>query len=281
MKRLGLLIVLLSLMLAGGCATSHLDERQAASARIATDAGWRRFTVETGRFALAGFAPAHLSAKMLTVYIEGDGLAWLDSETPSFNPTPLNPVALRLALHDPSGDAVYLARPCQYVAGKMRHGCAMKYWTDYRFSPEVVEATSRAIDQLKQRVGANSLVLVGYSGGGAVAALVAARRNDVALLVTVAGNLDPVKWTQLLRVTPLSGSLNPADEWPTLVHVPQYHFAGGADKMVPPAVARAYQSRFPSGERPAVRVIEGYTHACCWDRNWPALLGMATAAASR
>ena len=278
MRLLGLLIALLGLMLAG-CATSHLDERRAESAKIATDAGWQRFTIETGRFALAGFAPPHLSAEKLTVYIEGDGLAWLDAETPSFDPTPLNPLALRLALRDPSGDAVYLARPCQYVVGNMRHGCAMKYWTGYRFSPEVVQATSRAIDQLKQRTGARSLVLVGYSGGGAIAALVAARRSDVDLLVTVAGNLDPEKWAELLRVAPLRGSLNPADEWHALLHVPQYHFAGGKDEAVPLAVIRSYQSHFPENERPEVRVIDSYTHHCCWDRDWPALLQMAAKAA--
>lgn len=278
MGRLAAVLLFLGLLFVGGCATANLDARRAASAKVATDAGWQRFTIEAGRFALAGFAPPHLAAEKLTVYIEGDGLAWIDSETPSLNPTPLDPLALRLALRDPSGNAVYLARPCQYVMGGMRHGCAMKYWTSERFSPEVVAATNRAIDQLKQRAGAKSLVLVGYSGGGAVAALVAARRNDVNLLVTVAGNLDPVAWTRALRVSPLRGSLNPADEWRSLAHIPQYHFVGGKDKRVPLVVARAYQSHFPENERPAVRVIDGYTHSCCWDRNWPALLRMAARA---
>jgi dienelactone hydrolase len=281
MGRFCLVLALLGLALAG-CATNHLDERQAATARIATDAGWQRFTVETGSFALAGFAPPQLKRNgTLTIYIEGDGLAWLDAETPSFNPTPLDPVALRLALNDPSGHAVYLARPCQYVTGKMRHGCAMKYWTGSRFSPAVIEATDQAINQLKQRTGSSTLILVGYSGGGAVAALVAARRQDVRALITVAGNLDPVKWAQLLRVAPLQGSLNPADAWQSLQRIPQYHFVGGADKMVPPAVALAYQSRFPPGQRPAVHIVDGYTHACCWDRNWPELLRMARKAVSR
>ena len=287
MRRLGLLAILLVALLCltlNGCATSHLAERQAASAQIAINAGWQRFTIETGVFALAGLAPAQLKRNStLTIYIEGDGLAWLDAETPSFNPTPLDPVALHLALQDPSGQAVYLARPCQYVMGqyereKMRHGCAMKYWTASRFSPTVIEASNRAIDQLKQRTGASALVLVGYSGGGAVAALVAARRRDVRALITVAGNLDPVKWAQLLRVPSLRGSLNPADAWQSLVHVPQYHFVGSKDKRVPLDVARAYQSRFPPDGRPTVRIIDGYTHACCWEKNWPELLRMATGA---
>jgi hypothetical protein len=44
-----------------------------------------------------------------------------------------------------------------------------------------------------------------------VASLVAARRHDVVRLVTVAGNLDHLAWTTLHGVSPLTGSLNPAD----------------------------------------------------------------------
>lgn len=37
----------------------------------------------------------------LFVYIEGDGLAYLDARTPSTDPTPADPLALRLAAADP------------------------------------------------------------------------------------------------------------------------------------------------------------------------------------
>ena len=96
------------------------------------------------------------------------------------DPTPVNPLALQLALRDPSGAAVYLARPCQFVAAPDKRECARAYWTEQRFSPAVIAASLEAISQLKQRYGAQRLVLVGYSGGGAVASLVAAQRGDVA-----------------------------------------------------------------------------------------------------
>jgi hypothetical protein len=66
----------------------------------------------------------------------------------------------------------------------------------------VISASNQAVDALKQRYGAQEIVLVGYSGGGAVAALVAARRTDVVRLVTVAGNLDHLAWTHLHSVPP-------------------------------------------------------------------------------
>ena len=142
-------------------------------------------------------------AKPTPVRIEGDGLAWLSRSQVSADPTPMQPVALELAMRQPGGAAAYLARPCQYVQGPDARNCATAWWTDRRFAPEVVTASSLAIDQLKLRFSAQRLVLVGYSGGGAIAALVAAQRHDVALLVTVAGNLDTQAWTALNRITPL------------------------------------------------------------------------------
>lgn len=271
MRRLNALAILAGLLLTA-CATTSLDERRAASARLATDAGWQRLDIDAGAFVLAAFVPpGRRAADTLTVYIEGDGLAWLDSSTPSFDPTPLDPLALHLALQDSTGTSAYLARPCQYMSGTESRGCAQKYWTSHRFAPEVISATRHAIDQLKTRFGAQRLVLVGYSGGGAVAALVAAERSDVARLITIAGNLDHRAWTFGHGLTPLSGSLNPADAWARLREIPQTHYVGGKDEEVPASVARAYAARFPIGERPQIRVEPGFDHHCCWEARWPAL----------
>ena len=52
----------------------------------------------------------------LFVYVEGDGLACLDARTPSSDPTPADPVALRLAAADPGAAVLYIGRPCQFLA---------------------------------------------------------------------------------------------------------------------------------------------------------------------
>ena len=265
-------IGLLALLMLAGCLGPGLAERRAASARVATDAGWQRLRLDGGPFVLTAFVPATLSrADSLTLYIEGDGLAWVDAATPSFDPTPLDPLALRLAFNQPSGAAVYLARPCQYVAEADWRNCARKYWTSHRFSPEVIEASNQALEQLKRKFGAQRLVLVGYSGGAAVATLLAARRDDVERLITVAGNLDHQTWTALDTLSPLSGSLNPADAWHQLIRVPQIHFIGAQDQSVPLAVADAYRKRFPPNALPRLRVLERFDHRCCWVAAWPAL----------
>lgn len=280
MRRLSSVFALACALIAGCAGT--VQERRQAAAQVAAQAGWQGMEIEAGEFVLAAFAPPELArADTLTVYIEGDGAAWVDAGTPSFDPTPKDPVALRLAIGDPRRLAVYLARPCQYVQGPGRRHCAAQYWTSRRFAPEVIDASGRAIDQLKARYGATNLELVGYSGGGAVAALLAGRRADVARLVTVAGNLDPQFWAADLGLSPLPGSLNPADAWRPLSAVPQRHYVGGQDRVMPERVARSYASRFPTGRRPEIVVVPGFDHRCCWERAWPALLEDRNPAARR
>jgi pimeloyl-ACP methyl ester carboxylesterase len=176
-------------------------------------------------------------------------------------------VALRLALAQPAGNAAYLARPCQYV-NKPSKPCAPRYWTGARFAPEVIAATNEAIDDLKARFGASQLTLVGYSGGAAVAALVAAQRHDVQQLVSVAGNIDHTAWTTLHHLSPLSESLNPLQVRATLGAISQWHFAGSLDRVVPPRLIKSWVQGLPNVQ---LVVIDGYDHSCCWAENWPQL----------
>jgi len=281
MKRV--LVAALALALVACASTSPQVRRQHADDLVAKR-GWDRLNLPAGSFVLAAFAPspantATASVDTLTVYIEGDGFAWRSRRQPSDDPTPLNPVALELALkHVPANatEAVaYLARPCQYVSNADARNCDEPYWTTRRFAGEVIDASNTAIDALKNRYRARTLVLVGYSGGGAVAALVAARRSDVVRLVTVAATLDHRAWTTLHKVTPLDGSLNPAEAWSKLQDIPQLHFVGAKDTIVPVTVAEAYSARFPLSKRPKVQVVTDFDHICCWPERWPSLAAQA------
>lgn len=254
------------------CAGLAPQQRRQTAEKMAVDAGWQGIAFPGDDFVLRGYVPkAQRDSDLLTIYIEGDGLAWITPSRASQDPTPRNPVALQLALRQLSGAAAYLARPCQYVAEEESRNCQATWWTDRRFATEVVQASNRAVDQLKQRFHASSIELIGYSGGGAIAALLAAQRKDVARLITVAGNLDHAFWTQQHHVAPLSGSLNPADAWQALIDIPQVHFVGESDSIVSREVAEAYIARFPADKRPQLRIIKGFDHACCWVEQWPQL----------
>jgi hypothetical protein len=271
-KRLKSIIALVTMgIIAAGCTNNDLALRRSRSSRLALEAGWIRTTLDVGKFSLIAFTP-HDSGRnqVLTIYIEGDGLAWIDFSTPSFDRTPINPLGLRLAMLDPHQSVAYLARPCQFTQDNERRNCDVRYWTSHRFAPEVIEATDLAVTQLKARSGAKQIRMIGYSGGGAVAALVSARRNDVTMLVTVAGNLDHVEWTRINRVTPLFGSLNAADYWQALQHIPQQHYVGGRDHNIDESIARSYASRF--SESLSITVLPDFTHLCCWEKVWPALV---------
>lgn len=260
-------------LLLASCATPPPSpgERLHHAEQLAQERAWRALRIDAGAFALTGFTPARIHpADELAIYIEGDGFAWISSEQPSPDPTPLRPIGLQLALAQPDGNAAYLGRPCQYGAADKKP-CAQKYWTGSRFAPEIIDASNAAIDVLKERFGARRLTLVGYSGGGAVAALLAARRNDVYRLVTVAGNLDHRAWTSQLRLSPLAGSLNPADFRDALGAVQQWHFVGAQDRVMPASIANAFANGFPRDGKPVIRIIPDYDHQCCWARDWVSL----------
>jgi len=264
--------MLISLLLVAGCVSTPTHEERLQNANsLARQAGWHGITLPTSPLKLHAFLPAEIQpTDLLSIYIEGDGLAWLSRRRISSNPTPLKPIALQMALQD-QGVAAYLARPCQYVTGNTV--CAPALWTSERFSNQVITASNASINELKQRFHAKRLRLIGYSGGGAVAALLAARRNDVDQLITVAGNLDHTSWTLHHGVSPLSGSLNPADEWQALQSIPQTHFVGADDNIIGRHVAESYRAHFPPDRQPEIRVISGADHHCCWNEQWPELLG--------
>lgn len=131
---------------------------------------------------------------------------------------------------------------------------------------------NQAVDYLKHYYHAQKITLIGYSGGGTIATLLSAGRQDVIQLITVAAILDIDHWVRQENLTPLYGSLNPADEWNNLVSIPQTHWVGGQDRVVSKDVALAFSERFPAQKKPQIHVIEDFNHTCCWARDWMSLL---------
>lgn len=202
----------------------------------------------------------------LRVYIEGDGAAWSSPYHPPADPTPDAPVGLALAAADPASPVAYLGRPCQYRASPEASACPVSYWTSHRFSPEIVEHYLRELDRLKNASRASRLHLAGYSGGGVLALLLAARRDDVIGVTTVAAPVSVAEWTEWHGASRLDGSLDPAREEGPLP--PTIHFVGDRDRVVPEAVVAPFVTR--KGGR--LRVVPGFDHHCCWSRDWRRLL---------
>ncbi|OGQ96339.1 MAG: hypothetical protein A2521_10860 [Deltaproteobacteria bacterium RIFOXYD12_FULL_57_12] len=222
--------------------------------------------LNTNPFTLLALSPRIPAGQVLRVYIEGDGRAWISRSRLSSDPTPTNPLALELMAVDNTPDKAYLARPCQYL---QTGACNDSYWSGHRFSQEVVDSMNEALNQLKDAGNYRHLELVGYSGGGTMAALLAARRDDVRFLRTIAGNLDHVWLNKHHKVSPLTGSLNPPDFADRLSRIPQRHFVGENDRIVPLAVYRSYAGFFRDTGCLAVTTVPGADHVSGWQENWP------------
>lgn len=263
-RRLHIYIFVISLL--AGCGIMNPKERMKQAVDIASINEWGKTAVTSEKFDFTCFVPKkNIETKTLSIYIEGDGLAWISRTQVSYDPTPAEPTALKLAMSQPGGFPLYMARPCQF---DQKRNCEKKYWTTHRFAPEIIESYMTAIDKIKAIYNADNIELAGYSGGGAIAALIASKRSDIKRLITVAGTLDHKFWTEKHKVSSLSGSLNPADFAEQLKNINQIHFVGELDKNMPADIAKNFLSKFPNDKNQKLIVINGVSHVKGWDENW-------------
>jgi pimeloyl-ACP methyl ester carboxylesterase len=219
-------------------------------------------------FVRAWLVTTSAQASILVVYIEGDGAPWPASNLPPGDPTPPNPLALRLAAAHDGATVAYLGRPCQYLDDATLRECDGALWAGARYGTSALKMVNDAIDALAAATGARRLALVGYSGGGAIAALLAGRRADVSCVVTIAAPLDTEAWSRMIDVSPLKASFNPAESPAGAQPETAVHFTGGRDRVVPPESIRKYLDRHPRSSE--IRIAD-FGHDCCWVRDWTRL----------
>lgn len=268
------LIGIMAVLMLTGCAAMPIfADRQEAAGLAAREKGFNRLNIRTASFQLAAYVRITRPGDPLTIYVEGDGAAWLSRTWRSDDPTPRKPFVLILAGMDPSPNVAYLARPGQYPAPDAPP-CDPAYWSGKRFAPEVVAAMNEAVETLRKEAKAGKIHLIGYSGGAAVAVLVAVKRTDVASLRTIAGNLNPDALNRHHGVSPLKGSLNPMDAAESLRNLPQRHFVGADDKVVPPFIARSFAKRLGDPDGRTVTEVPNAGHERGWREKWPDLLAI-------
>ncbi|EGV31172.1 hypothetical protein ThidrDRAFT_2277 [Thiorhodococcus drewsii AZ1] len=260
------LIVLLVCCLIGGCSLSAVGSRQLDL--LVSDYGMRRLLVEgEGYWHLVLLRGDPLSAPVVHIYLEGDGLPWSGPRRISLDPGPRDPLALRLMVQDPT-PSIYLGRPCYHGLAESA-GCSPWMWTFGRYSPQVVGSMTAALRRLWPPKDRPRLTLIGYSGGGVIGFLMAERLTEVERLVTLAANLDVDAWSEAHGYSRLEGSLNPALRAPLPGSIAQIHLLGDRDAIVPPVTISRFRSANPRAEYLRVR---GYDHRCCWSEGWKGIL---------
>lgn len=197
----------------------------------------------------------------LHVYLEGDGLPWATPRRVAADPHPRRPLAFELMLLDPA-PALYLGRPC-YQRLRGTDPCHPGLWTGERYSETVVESLEAALRRLLEPLP--PLALIGYSGGGVLAMLLAERLETTVAVVTVAANLDVAAWVEHHGYTPLAGSLDPALRSPLPASIRQWHLVAGRDSTVPARVTESVARKQPGA---AVVTYPDLDHACCWSDVW-------------
>jgi hypothetical protein len=252
------------LMALGGCGNLNSKEFSATEQQ-----GYNKTFIKDGFYHWAIEHIVSPSHETLHVYIEGDGVPWVNENIVNDDPTPKNPLTLSLMQLD-NTNAIYLGRPC-YFANYLPvkdSKCNPHYWTDARYSQTVVSSMINALNSYARENGYSKLVLIGYSGGGVIATMMACHLPYQTTLVTIAANLDVAAWTQLHGYSPLTLSLDPAKDFFPCRGLTQYHFAAADDWIVPPQTAAKFFERTHS----RLNIFANADHNCCWSKKWQEIL---------
>lgn len=243
-----------------GCAASPV-ERLASQARLA---GLQPVSLPAADFMLQGFERA-TAGRHARIYIEGDGRPWrAGGRVIADDPSPRNLPALTWMASLP-GPSLYLGRPC-YFQASAQPACNAMLWTYGRYSDQVVAAMAQGLQSwLQRQPQIDSLTLVGHSGGGVLALLLAERVPAVVEVVTLAAPTDVALWADLHDYTPLFASLNPADIEHWRPQVRRRLFFGEQDRQVPPASFAPSAQTIPGAQ---VSVVPDIGHDCCAPALW-------------
>ena len=263
-------LCLLAALFAHGCSSPGARVDQAAA-----EFGFKRELIQGTKYLHVVYLnDSGRKTGPLHIYLEGDGSPYLDGRWVSPDPTPRNPLMLRLMALDP-GASVYLARPC-YNGRATAPPCDSSLWTQARYSAEVVDSTVAVARHLLSQRQKQELFLVGHSGGGTLAMLMAAQLPETRAAHTLSANQHTPAWTHSPGNAPFHGSLNPARRPPLDTHILQLHLVGENDDNIPPhMLQRATKRQW----RARVGTVEGFDHSCCWPQLWPKILDATVQAA--
>ncbi len=206
------------------------------------------------------------SAKKLHIYIEGDGRPWIYDRI-ALDPGPFNPVVLSLMQQD-QAPTFYLGRPCYFQSKVgLSDQCTPDLWTRARYSKKIVDILIESLNSQSDLARYEEWVLIGHSGGGTLAYLMAQELPQVKTVVAISSNLDLRAWVSHHQYTPLDWSLDPAS-LTNKKSIRMFYLSGGKDKNVPLELNK----RFLEQINAKIIYRADYNHVCCWKKEWIEIL---------
>ena len=232
---------------------------------------WRELAIEqelqirrldTGRFQHL-VMEKNVPGNHLLIFVEGDGTPWIRDKRVAVDPTPTNPVLLRL-MEESTGAVVYLGRPC-YFGLSTSKGCEPRLWTFDRYGREIVESMCIAVNEIARQHSAQRVQLIGYSGGGAIVVGMRSCTDRLEAVTTIAANLDPRAWAEFHGYAPLN-DLTPLDA-AAVRHdlIAETHWQCRDDHVIPPQITDAY---FAAAQNAHRRIVQSCSHASGWQQYW-------------
>lgn len=231
--------------------------------KISSEQGLEPEIYKTENFSIFTLKKITNHDEILRVYIEGDGKAFVNKYTASSNPTPTSYFLVNLIKEDAAANILYLARPCQYQSTNQGFCATNKYWTKNRLAPEVIVAMNEVLAEFANF----KIEIIGYSGGGEIAKYLALRNRNIINLRTIAGNVDQEEFAKTHKVPALDDNFNEGD-LVKLSKLPQIHFIGEKDKIVPINVIQKYLQKLPQQNCFKIIEVKNATHTKGWNGKW-------------
>jgi pimeloyl-ACP methyl ester carboxylesterase len=124
------------------------------------------------------------------------------------------------------------------------------------------------LDAIKEQNNNNKFNLIAYSGGGTIALMLGANREDIQSIRTIGGNLDHNELSKITKTSPLTNSIAAKEFIFKTEKIPQIHYYGEKDKVIPEKIFLDYKNSFSNQNCITVKKIELLNHYDGWDSFW-------------
>lgn len=188
----------------------------------------------------------------LRFYISGNG-----------NPTPKNPIALKLAENDDFQNIVVLTRPCQYNE-KMSICSNESIWKENQYHPEIIQEMSELVLFYIKKYKPKHIEFVAIDSATPLAFSLAQKFSNTSKIITIGGILDVDSYAKENNFKNLHSSQTPMNNRLFLSRIPQIHYVNDDDKIATVENAERFVSKLINPKSAVVKIVRNIDHAS-WD----------------